>query len=228
MPQASSAKARTRVIVADDDPIARQAIQARLEASGTAEAVAEAQDGAEALAAVRSKSPDVLLLDVLMPAMAGLEVLRDLANLQPAPRTILLTSRLSAKQKVEALKLGARGFVFKHELEQLSEAIAVVMQGEYWVEGERVSNVLRVLAQLEEQAGGAAPSPSRFGLTERELQVVAAVADGCSNREIASNLKISEETVKRHLTHIFDKVGMSNRLELALFALNQRLVPESR
>lgn len=218
---------RPRVLIADDDPISRQVIRARLQEGAGCEVIGEASDGLEALEQVKSKSPDVLLLDILMPQLAGLEALRTLSSLPKQPRTILLTSRISAKQMVEALQHGARGVMLKSEIDQLADAIGTVMHGEYWIEGERVSNVLRVISQLQDKAVAAAPPVKRFGLTDRELEVVGLVSDGCSNREIAKQLAISEETVKRHLTHIFDKVGMSNRLELALFAINQKLVPSA-
>ncbi len=166
-------------------------------------------------------NPDLLILDLLMPNLPGLETLRELTTSEV--RTILLCSNLTKRQILEALQLGARGILLKQQVSELMPAVDAVMDGQYWVGGKKVSNVLQIVSGLAAEVN-TAPARSSYGLTDRELEVVGLVTQGLTNKEIATNLRISEETVKRHLTNIFDKVGMSSRLELALFALDHRLV----
>jgi DNA-binding NarL/FixJ family response regulator len=160
-----------------------------------------------------------------MPKHPGLEALRDLstgANSTPV-RVILLTAAAEKSQIVEALQLGARGVVLKDSATQLLlKAIHTVMSGEYWVGRESVSNLVQYLRTLVQSSSDEARQ-KKFGLTPRELEIVAAVVAGYSNKEIAEYFKISEDTVKHHLSNIFDKLGVSTRLELALFAVNQSL-----
>ena len=147
----------------------------------------------------------------------------------PAARPVKLTltnvSKTYSKgtQIVEALQLGARGVVLKDSATQLLlKAIHTVMSGEYWVGRESVSNLVQYLRTLMQSSNDEARQ-RKFGLTPRELEIVSAVVAGYSNKEIAEYFKISEDTVKHHLSNIFDKLGVSTRLELALFAVNQAL-----
>ena len=144
------------------------------------------------------------------------------ANATPV-RVILLTAAAEKSQIVEALQLGARGVVLKDSATQLLlKAIQTVMAGEYWVGRESVSNLVQYLRTLMQSTHDEARQ-KKFGLTPRELEIVSAVVAGYSNKEIAEYFKISEDTVKHHLSNIFDKLGVSTRLELALFAVNQAL-----
>ena len=186
--------------------------------------VAEARDGAEALVLVRTLQPEVLLLDLAMPNMPGMEALRELTSHETQTRTIVLTAKIEKQQILEALQLGARGVVLKDAAaEHLAACIRAVIQGQYWLDGRPVQNLVQVLRELTVQT---APPPRKtYGLTSRELEVVTLITEGCTNRDIATSFGISEETVKRHLTNIFNKLGVGNRLELALFALNHHLLP---
>jgi DNA-binding NarL/FixJ family response regulator len=213
-----------KVLIADDDPIVRSAVRSVLEVSKGFSIVGEAEDGKLAAELVRETTPDVLLLDLLMPNLPGLEALRTLTTAGVEVRTLLLCSAISTKQVLEALQLGARGVVLKGRVAELLPALAAVMRGQYWIEGRSVSNVVEVVQRLTEAAGQQTPPASRFGLTVRELEIISFITQGCMNRDIAGSLSITEETVKRHLTNIFNKVGMSNRLELALFAIEHGLV----
>lgn len=212
---------RTRVLIADDDPIVRDVVRSHLASQPNIEVVGDAVDGRQALTMASELVPDLLILDLLMPNLPGLETLRELTASDV--RTVLLCSTLTKRQILEALQLGARGILLKQQLSELLPALRAVIDGQYWVGGKSVSNVLQIVSGLAAEVS-TTPSKTNFGLTDRELEVVNLVTQGLTNREIATNLRISEETVKRHLTNIFDKVGMSSRLELALFALDHRLV----
>ena len=213
-----------RLVIADDHPIFRDGLRRLLEAEVDMKVIGEAKDGAEAVKLARQLKPDILLLDLAMPKHPGLEALKELstggAN---SVRVILLTAAAEKEQIVEALQLGARGVVLKDSATQLLlKAIHTVMRGEYWVGREEVSNLVQYLrTQLQSTQDTA--RQKKFGLTPRELNIVSAVVAGFANKEIAEHFKISEDTVKHHLSNIFDKLGVSTRLELALFAVNQSL-----
>jgi DNA-binding NarL/FixJ family response regulator len=214
-----------RILLADDHPIFRDGLRRLLEAEPDLKVIGEACDGAEAVKMARQLKPDILLLDLAMPRMPGLEALREMSSgpANSTVRVILLTAAAEKKQIVEALQLGARGVVLKDSATQLLlKSIHTVMSGEYWVGRESVSNLVQYLRNLV-QSFGEESKQKKFGLTPRELEIVSAVVAGYSNKEIAEYFKISEDTVKHHLSNIFDKLGVSTRLELALFAVNQAL-----
>jgi DNA-binding NarL/FixJ family response regulator len=214
-----------RVLIADDHPIFRDGLRRLLEAESRCVVIGEACDGAEAVKLARQLKPDIMLLDLAMPRHPGLEALREMST-TAAPhgvRIILLTAAAEKNQIVEALQLGARGVVLKDSATQLLlKSIDTVMAGEYWVGRESVSNLVQYLRNLVQSSGEEARQ-KKFGLTPRELEIVSAVVAGYANKEIAEYFKISEDTVKHHLSNIFDKLGVSTRLELALFAVNQSL-----
>jgi len=214
-----------RIVIADDHPIFRDGLRRLLEAEPGLKVVGEASDGADAVKLARQLKPDILLLDLAMPRQPGLEALRDLSvgTGGNGVKVILLTAAAEKHQIVEALQLGARGVVLKDSATQLLlKSIHTVMTGEYWVGRESVSNLVQYLRSLV-QSSSEESRQKKFGLTPRELEIVSAVVAGYSNKEIAEYFKISEDTVKHHLSNIFDKLGVSTRLELALFAVNQAL-----
>ena len=211
-----------RILIADDHPIFRDGLKRLLESERDFKVIGEACDGVEAVTLARKLKPEILLLDLAMPRKAGLEALRDMSGDSSPARVILLTAAAEKEQIVEALQLGARGVVLKDSATQiLLKSIRAVINGEYWVGRESVSNLVQYLRNMLESA--ATPRQRKYGLTPRELEIVSAVVAGYANKEIAEHFKISEDTVKHHLSNIFDKVGVSTRLELALFAVNQAL-----
>jgi len=214
-----------RILIADDHPIFRDGLRRLLEAESNLAVIGEACDGDEAIKLTKQLKPDILLLDLAMPRRPGLEALREMSSSggPHSVRVILLTAAAEKQQIVEALQLGARGVVLKDSATQLLlKSIETVMSGEYWVGRESVSNLVQYLRTLVQSSSEEARQ-RKFGLTPRELEIVSAVVAGYANKEIAEYFKISEDTVKHHLSNIFDKLGVSTRLELALFAVNQSL-----
>ncbi|MCL5669787.1 MAG: response regulator transcription factor [Acidobacteria bacterium] len=213
-----------RIIIADDHPIFRDGLRKLLEVDPQFQIVGEAADGAQAAALTRRLRPDILLLDLAMPRVPGLEAVEELNDLSETVRIILLTAAIEREQIVKALQLGVRGVVLKESAtELLLKCIHCVMGGQYWLGRESLSDLVRILRDLKAiPERGDASRP--FNLTPREVEIVSAIVRGYTNRDIADEFSIAEQTVKHHLSNIFDKLGVSNRLELALFAVNHQLV----
>jgi two-component system nitrate/nitrite response regulator NarL len=221
-PVKSSSQA-IRILLADDHPVVRIGVRNMLQADRSFEVVGEVSDGDEAITETLNLLPDILLLDLYMPRLPGLEAMRAIMSGSPTVKIVLLTSTISTQQVIEALQIGARGIVLKDALaDHLNSAIRAVISGDYWIGGKRVVNLVGALHELMLKA--AVPDRKTFGLTPREMEVVACIVEGCSNRDIAKQFGLSEETVKRHLSNIFDKTGVSTRLELAMFAIAHHLV----
>jgi DNA-binding NarL/FixJ family response regulator len=212
-----------RIVLADDHPVVRIGVRNMLQEADGFEVVGDASDGDEAITQTLELTPDILLLDVQMPRLPGLEAMRAIMSGSSTAKILLLTSTITTQQIIEALHIGARGIVLKDALaSHLHAAIRTVYGGDYWIGGKRVVNLVSALHDLMLQA---APPPHKtYGLTPREFDVVGCIVEGCSNRDIAKQFTLSEETVKRHLSNIFDKTGVSTRLELALFAIAHHLV----
>jgi two-component system nitrate/nitrite response regulator NarL len=215
-----------RVLIADDDPLVRAAIGVMLPAPRF-KVIAEAVNGDEAARKARELKPDVLLLDLAMPGKAGMEALRDLGNSVPGMKTAVLTVAIAKRQIVEALQLGARGIVLKEGARDvLANCIEAMLKGSYWVDRQPVSDVHKVIKDLLASPELNRPS-KRDLLNPKEMQIVTFIVEGRTNKDIAGTLNTSEQVIKNHLGKIFDKLGVFNRLELALYALDNQMVERS-
>jgi two-component system nitrate/nitrite response regulator NarL len=211
------------ILIADDHPIFRGGLRALIETERGFRLAGEATDGEEAVALTRKLKPDILLLDLAMPKLTGLEVVKELAKTPMNTHVVLLTAAIDDAEVAEALRLGARGVILKDTATQLLiKGIRCVVNGEFWVGRGNVQGLVQAL-QMAHTMQPEDPV-KKFALTAREMEVLAAIVEGYSNKEIAKRFSISEQTVKHHLSSIFDKVGVSNRLELALFSVNHQLV----
>ena len=218
----AGSRSRVTIIIADDHAIVREGLQMLLQAEPAFQVIGEAVDGAEAVQLVKTLEPDVLLLDVAMPRLGGLAALRELASASVSVRSIMLAAAITQEDIVLALQLGARGVVLKETASKMLFAcIRAVMAGQYWVGRDTVAGLVEALRSL---SSSRSKRHQDFGLTPRQLEVVLHVVGGLSNKEIAQTLSLSEDTIKHHLTNIFDKTGVSNRLEVALFATHHGMV----
>jgi DNA-binding NarL/FixJ family response regulator len=208
-----------RVVLADDHPLILDGMETLLRPEGGFEVCARCGDGAAALEAVRAYRPDVLVLDIRMPRMDGLEVLRRLRAEGADVRVVILTAAVDDDQVIEAVRLGVRGVVLKEEAPSaLVRCLRTVHAGGRWIEQESLARAMDTLLRRE---AGSREAASR--LTPREIEVVRMVARGLRNREIAEKHFVSEGTVKVHLHNIYEKLGVTSRLALGMYARERGL-----
>jgi DNA-binding NarL/FixJ family response regulator len=216
-----------RIIIADAHPMFRDALRDLLEQQSEFKVVGEAADGGEVIEKVKQLNPDLLLLDFAMPQISWLEVLRSLSTLPVQVRTIVLANAIERFQVFEALKFGARGVILKDVATPLLfKGIRAVLAGEYWVAHGDVAELIDSLRNGNPASPLQTSSGKGSHLTQRELEIVSAIVEGCTNKDLAQTLSLSEQTVKHHLTSIYAKLGVSNRLELAFYAVHHNLTPQ--
>jgi DNA-binding NarL/FixJ family response regulator len=227
-------KQKIRIVVADDHPIFRDGLCRLLGLEDDFEVVAQAQDGRQVLEILQQLEPDILLLDLKMPGLDGLATLQRLQAARNKTRVIVLTASDDKNEFVQAMKLGTSGIVLKQTAtELLIKSIRKVHAGEIWLDSHTTAAVIRKFVEAEEAPPPPPSAPSitsqpardreRSPLSQREREIVALVAQGFKNKEMAEKMFISEQTVKNHLHNIFDKLGVSDRLELALYAIHNNL-----
>ena len=214
-----------RVVIADDHPIVRDGVRKLLSLEADMEVVGEAGDGREVVELVQRVDPDVVLLDLRMPGLDGLSVLQQLQASNRRTRIIVLTASEDKNEFVQAMKLGCSGIVLKQTAPDLIvKSIRKVHAGEIWLDSHTTAAVMRQFAAPAGDLGPAAGrGRERSPLSQREREIVSLVAQGYKNKEMAEKMFISEQTVKNHLHNIFDKLGVSDRLELALYAIHKGL-----
>jgi DNA-binding NarL/FixJ family response regulator len=217
-------KAKIRIVIADDHPIFRDGLCRLLSLEEDFEVVGQVEDGLHVSEVLQQCDPDILLLDLNMPGLSGLAALQKLQAASSRTRVILLTASDNQHEFVQALKLGSCGIVQKQTAtELLIDSVRRVHAGEIWLDSDTTAAVMRRFVANEE----APPPPQmpstavprereRSPLSLREGEIVSFVAQGFKNKEIAEKMFISEQTVKNYLCNIFDKLGVSDRLELAL------------
>ncbi len=234
-------KRKIRIVLADDHPIVRDGLKKMLTLESDLEVVGEANDGREALEQIQMHEPDILLLDLRMPNLDGLSALQTLQHINRKTRVIILTASEDKNEFVQAMKLGCSGIVLKQTAPELIvKSIRKVNDGEIWLDSHTTAAVMRQFATVggdnhsssssSSSSGGHSMAGSSQGkvrerspLSAREREIVGLVAQGYKNKEMAEKMFISEQTVKNHLHNIFDKLGVSDRLELALYAIHKGL-----
>lgn len=209
---------RIGVLIADDHPVVRRGLRTFLELQDDIDVVGEASNGEEAVERVRDLLPDVALVDLVMPQLGGIEAIRRIRALSPSTKVIVLTSFADDENVFPAVKAGAAGYLLKDvEPDALLEGIRKVYRGEALLHPAIAAKLMAELSEQERRS-------SDEVLTERELDVLRLLARGLSNKEIASELFISEKTVKTHVSNILAKLHLADRTQAALYAVRQRLV----
>lgn len=215
-----------RIVIADEQPSFCRNLRCLLESESGVQVLGEVSDAAAAVRMVRELSPDILLGDLALSRQLETHELNGLGRHASPVRVVVMVTAIEKPYIVSAFRLGAHGVVLRSAArEVMLQSIRSVMAGCYWLDNESVGMLVEVLRESLAPGNGTA-STKDYGLTPRELEIIAKIAIGRSNREVGKEFSISERTVKHHLTNIFTKIGVSSRLQLALFAVNHRLMPE--
>jgi two-component system, NarL family, response regulator LiaR len=207
-----------RVLIADDHAVVRQGLRTYLELQDEIEVVADVADGEAALSAVEAHEPDVVLMDLVMPGVGGVEAIRRLRELRPETRVLVLTSFLDDEKLFPAVRAGAAGYLLKDvEPAELVRAIHTVADGEALLHP-------AVAARLMEEFSATERPAAEEALTAREREVLQLIARGLPNKLIARELEIAEKTVKTHVSSILSKLGLTDRTQAALYAVRTGLI----
>ena len=208
------------VVIADDHAVVREGLRSFLQVQEDVEVVGEAEDGEGAVALVERLVPDVVLMDLVMPQMDGLEALRRVRSVSPSTRVVVLTSYAADEKVLTAIRAGAAGYLLKDvRPPELLEAIRRAAVGEAWLHPAAAARLMREFAER-----GAQEDEDAARLTPRELEVLRLIAQGQSNKAIAADLVVSEKTVKTHVSNILAKLHLADRTQAALYAVRRRLV----
>ena len=210
---------QARVLIADDQTLFRTGLARLLAEDSRVEVVGQAADGAEAVALALKLKPDVILMDLKMPNVDGIEATRQLVAADPSVKVLILTTFEADNYVIQALKAGARGYVLKDsQASAIVSSIAAVMAGERVMASAVANRVLEMLT------GTTTPKEFYDGLTVREIEILKLVANGMANKQIAFRLKISEKTVRNHVSNMYEKLGIYDRSQAVLYAVRKGLV----
>ena len=210
---------QARVVIADDQTLFRAGLARLLDEDSRVEVVGQAADGAEAVALALKLKPDVVLMDLKMPNVDGIEATRQLVAADPDVRVLILTTFEADNYVIQALKAGARGYVLKDsQSSAIVSSIVAVMAGERVMASAVANRVLEMLT------GTTTPKEFYDGLTVREIEILKLVANGMANKQIAFRLKISEKTVRNHVSNMYEKLGIYDRSQAVLYAVRKGLV----
>lgn len=208
-----------RVMIADDHSLIREGLRQLLEFDGSIKVVGEAANGVECLENLEKYDPEVLLLDINMPEMNGIEVLKKMKESQSAVKVLILTVHNELEYLMNAVNIGVEGYIMKDsESAELKKAIRAVRDGENYIQPSLIPALNNQLMNRDVDKDKVA------SLTNRELEVLVQVANGMFNKEIATNLNISERTVKNHISNIFKKIEVSDRTQAAVFAIKNNII----
>ena len=215
-----------RILVADDHALFRQALRAVLADEQDLELVGEASDGEEAVAKAVDLAPDVVLMDVRMPKLAGIEAARKIGAELPAAKIVMLTVSDEESDLFEAIKAGASGYLLKEvDPGEIADAVRQIHAGHSLLSPVVASKLVSEFAAMSKRADDKAMRPS---LTGRELEVLQLASDGLTNRQIGRRLGISENTVKNHIRNILEKLHLHSRMEAVLYAVREELIDLER
>lgn len=227
-----------KLLIADAQPVVIQGLRTVLGENGSIQVIGEANDGLEAVNKAVELDPDIVLMDLKLPRLDGLSVIRNLQTRAPRSKVLLFASTESRDDFVEAMKLGCSGVLLKEgPLHLIEKSLNRVNAGEIWLDASTTAAVIRQFStpgapgSPGSEATHPAPGPQipgkanreRTQLSQREREIIVLIAQGYKNKEIAEKMFITEQTVKNHLHNVFDKLGVSDRLELALYAIHNSL-----
>ena len=208
-----------RVLIADDQTLFRTGLARLLDEDPRVEVVGQAADGLEAVKQQAKLKPDVILMDLKMPGIDGIEATRQIVEADPTVKIVILTTFETDSQVIQALKAGARGYVLKDSTaDAIVSSIVAVVSGERVMAGAVANRVLEMLT------GASTPKEFYDGLTNREVEILKLLANGMANKQIAYRLKISEKTVRNHVSNTYEKLGIYDRSQAVLYAVKKGLV----
>src|SRR5262245_56079239 len=214
---------RLRIVIVDDHTLFREGLRTILAMEDDIEVVADVESAEDIVELMWQARPDVLLLDIRMPQGNGLDAVPAVLRISSGTQVLVLTASDEKEEHVRAFKLGSKGVILKDSARQtLMQAIRTVCRGEMWMDPRMSGVLVEELARMGSEGEGGAPR-NDSGLTDRELEIVRLVASGCKNKEVGATLAISERTVKTHLTNIFQKLGVRDRVGLVMYALRRGL-----
>lgn len=200
-----------KVVIIDDDSLVCMSLKIILEAEGNIEVVGSGNDGSQAIALYEEHRPDVMLMDIRMQGMTGIEALEGLRVKHPEAKVLFLTTFMDDEYIVKAIRLGARGYIIKQSFEKIVPALNAVNSGQI-VYGEEIISKIPEIINVKDE-----PDFSEYGISEKEFDIIRLIAEGLSNKEIATELYLSEGTVRNYLSMILEKLNLRDRTQLAIF-----------